>query len=156
MEVVLELAEVQGEGVVEEPEAGQRLLQAVDGAGGGFEVAVEVLGSGVVEGSFGQQSPLFAFAPSVEQVGAGQDVLVAVVAVEVPGAGAAVDDRLEGAEAALGEGAAARKVDGQGLSLFAGERGGVTGEGSPGWAVPGPATQTCWRTLSRSALVRRT
>lgn len=49
---------------------------------------------------FGQHT-LLALAPPVEQVGAGQDELVAVVAVEVEGAGAAVDDGLEGAEAAL-------------------------------------------------------
>jgi hypothetical protein len=61
---------------------------------------VEVVGGGVVGGAFGQQPPLFAFAAPVEQVGAGQDELVAVVAVEVPGAGAAVDDGLEGAEPA--------------------------------------------------------
>ncbi|MER5756819.1 hypothetical protein [Streptomyces sp. NPDC002088] len=54
MEVVLRLAQVQGEGVVEEAEAGQGLLQAVDGAGGGLEVAVEVVGGGVVGGAFGQ------------------------------------------------------------------------------------------------------
>jgi hypothetical protein len=34
---------------------------------------------------------LLAFAPPVEEVGAGQDELVAVVAVQIPGAGA-VDD----------------------------------------------------------------
>lgn len=54
------------------------------------------------------------------------------MAVEVEGAGAAVDDRLEGAEPAFGGGAAAGQVDGQGLGLFAGERGGVTGEGFAG------------------------
>lgn len=63
MEVVLGFAQVQGEGVVEEAEAGQGLFQAVDGAGGGLEVAVEVVGGGVVGGAFGQQSPLLALAP---------------------------------------------------------------------------------------------
>jgi hypothetical protein len=80
VEVVLGLAQVQGERVVEEAEPGQGLLQAVDGAGGGLEVAVQVGGGGVVGGSFGQQPPLLALAPPVEQVGAGQDELVAVVA----------------------------------------------------------------------------
>jgi len=50
------------------------------------------------------------------------------VAVQVPGAGAAVDNGLEGAEPALGRGAAARQVDGQGLGLLAGERDGVAGQ----------------------------
>ncbi|MFJ1551598.1 hypothetical protein [Streptomyces sp. NPDC088246] len=127
MEVVLGFAQVQGEGVVEEAEAGQGLFQAVDGAGSGLEVAMEVVGGGVVGGAFGQQPPLLALAPPVEQVGAREDELVAVVAVEAEGAGAAVDDGLEGAESALGGGAAARQVDGQGLGLLAGERGGVAG-----------------------------
>ena len=138
VEVVLGFAQVQGEGVVEQAEPGQGLLQAVDGAGGGFEVAVQVVGGGVVGGAFGQQSPLLAFASPVEQVGAGQDELVAVVAVEVPGAGAAVDDGLEGAESALGGGAAAGQVDGQGLGLLAGERGGVAGEQFAGVGGAGP------------------
>ena len=138
MEVVLGFAQVQGEGVVEEAEAGQGLLQAVDGAGGGLEVAVEVVGGGVVGGAFGQQPPLLALAAPVEEVGAGQDELVAVVAVEVPGAGAAVDDGLEGAESALGGGAAAGEVDGEGLGLLAGERGGRLGEEFAG--VGGPRT----------------
>ncbi|GGQ23836.1 hypothetical protein GCM10010279_34540 [Streptomyces mutabilis] len=43
MEVVLGFAQVQGEGVVQEAEAGQGLLQSVDGAGGNLEVAVEVV-----------------------------------------------------------------------------------------------------------------
>lgn len=57
MEVVLGFAQVQGKGVVEEAEAGEGLLQAVDGSGGGLEVAVEIVGGGVVRGAFGQQSP---------------------------------------------------------------------------------------------------
>ncbi|MCX4799513.1 MULTISPECIES: hypothetical protein [unclassified Streptomyces] len=89
VEVVLGFAQVQGEGVVEQAQAGQGAFQAVDGAGGGFEVAVEVVGGGVVGGALGQESPLLALAAPVEEVGAGQDELVAVVAVQVPGAGTA-------------------------------------------------------------------
>lgn len=137
MEVVLRFAQVQGEGVVEKTEARQGLLQAADGPGCGLEVAVEVVGSGVVGGTFGQQSPLLALAPPVEQVGAGQDELVAVVAVKVPGAGAAVDDGLEGAETALGGGAAAGQVDRQSLGLRASERGGVAGEEVAGMSGAG-------------------
>ena len=48
VEVVLGFAQVQGEGVVEEAEAGQGFLKAVDGAGGRFEVVVQVGGGGVV------------------------------------------------------------------------------------------------------------
>ena len=80
VEIILGLAQVQGEGVVQEAESGQGLLQAVDGAGGGLEVVVQVAGGGVVGGAFGQQPPLFALAPPVEQVGPGQDEFVAVVA----------------------------------------------------------------------------
>ncbi|WP_280892148.1 hypothetical protein [Streptomyces sp. LBL] len=118
MEVVLGFAQVQGEGVVEEAEAGQGLLQAVDGAGCGIEVAVEVVGGGVVGGALGQQPPLFTLSLPVEEVGAGEDELVAVVAVEIPGAGAAADDGLEGAEPALGRGTSAGQVDRQSLSLL--------------------------------------
>ncbi|MFD4947972.1 hypothetical protein ACFWNT_37030 [Streptomyces sp. NPDC058409] len=141
VEVVLGFAQVQGEGVVKEAEVGQGLLQAVDGAGGGFEVVVEVVGGGVVGGAFGQQPPLLALAPPVEEVGAGEDELVAVVAVEVPGAGATVDDWLEGAESAFGGCAAAGQIDGDGLGMLAGERGGWLGEdfaraGGPGTGDP--------------------
>jgi hypothetical protein len=80
VEVVLGLAQVQGECLVEEAEAGQGLLQAVDGAGGRLEVAVEVAGGGVVGRPLGEQPPLLALAAPVEQVGAGQDELVAAVA----------------------------------------------------------------------------
>lgn len=54
----------------------------------------------------------------VDEVGPGQDELVAVVAVHVPGAGVAVDDRLEGAEAAFGRGGFAGEVDGEGFGLL--------------------------------------
>src|SRR5262245_42975433 len=73
VEVVLGFAQVQGEGVVQEAEPGQGFLQAVDGAGGGLEIVVQVGGGGVVGGAFGQQPPLFAFAPPVEQVSARED-----------------------------------------------------------------------------------
>lgn len=111
MEVVLGFAQVQGESVVEEAKAGQGLFQAVDGAGAGLEVAMEVVGGGVVRGTLGQQQPLLTLATPVEQVRAGQDELVTVVAVEAEGAGAALDDGLEGAEPALRGGAAAGQVE---------------------------------------------
>ncbi|WP_426504312.1 hypothetical protein ACPPVO_42990 [Dactylosporangium sp. McL0621] len=58
MEVVLRLAEIECEGVLEQAEAREGLLQAVDGPGGGFEVLVQVGGGRVVGGAFGQQPPL--------------------------------------------------------------------------------------------------
>ena len=63
MEVVLGFAQVQRQSVVEEAEAGQGLLQAVDGAGGGLEVAVQVVGGGVVGGALGQESPFSELVP---------------------------------------------------------------------------------------------
>ena len=60
------------------------------------------------------------------------------MAVQVPRAGAAVDDGLEGAEPALGRGAAAGQVDGEGLGLLAGERGGIPGEQLAGAGGAGP------------------
>ena len=83
-------------------------------------------------------APLLALAAPVEQVGAGQHELVAVVAVQVPRAGAAVDDGLEGAEAALGGCAAPGQVDRQGLGLLAGQRGSVAGEQLAGVGGAGP------------------
>jgi hypothetical protein len=68
VEVVLGLAQVQGEGLVEQAEAGEGLLQAVDGAGGRLEVGVQVVGGRVVGCAFGEQPPLLALAPPVEQV----------------------------------------------------------------------------------------
>lgn len=59
------------------------------------------------------------------------------MAVEAEGAGTALDDGLEGAEPALGGGAAAGEVDGEGLGLLAGERGGVAGEGFAGVGAAG-------------------
>ena len=120
--MVLGLAQVRGEGVVQEAEPGQGLVQAVDGAGGGLEVVVQAGGRGVVGGAFGQQPPLPALAPPAGQAGPGQDEFAAVAAVQVPGAGA-VDDGLEGAEAALGGGAAAGQAGGEGLGLLTAERG---------------------------------
>ncbi|MGW4886440.1 hypothetical protein [Streptomyces murinus] len=69
MEAVLGFAQVQGEDAGEEAEAGQGLLQAVDGTGAGLEVAVKVIGGGVVGGTFGQLPPLLALTAPVEDVG---------------------------------------------------------------------------------------
>jgi hypothetical protein len=80
VEVVLRLAQVQSESIIEQSEAGQRLLQSVDRASGGLEVVVQVGGGGIVRGSLGQQPPLLAFPPSVQQVSTRHDELVAVVA----------------------------------------------------------------------------
>ena len=79
-----------------------------------------------------------ALAPTEEQVGAGQHELVAVAAVQVPRTGTAIDDRLEGAEPALGRGAAAGQVDREGLGLLAGERGARPGEDLAGAGGAGP------------------
>jgi hypothetical protein len=128
VEVVLGLAHVQRERVVEEPEAGEGLFQAVDRAGGRLEVRVQVVGRRVVGRAFGEQPPLLALAPPVEQVSARQHELVAVAAIEVPRAGAAVHDGLECAEPALGRGAAPRQVDREGLGLLTGQRGGLPGQ----------------------------
>lgn len=81
MEVVLRAAQVQGEGLVEEPELGQGLLQSVDRAGGGLEHLVQVAGGSVVRSPLGGGPPLFLLAPPVEQVGNGHYELVAVLAV---------------------------------------------------------------------------
>jgi hypothetical protein len=122
VEVVLEFAQVQRERLVEQAEPGEGLLQAIDRFRGGLEVGVQVVGGRVVGGSFRELPPLFAFASPVKEICARQDEFVAGMAVEVPWTGAAVDDGLEGAEPALGRGAASRQVDGQGLCLFVGER----------------------------------
>ena len=127
LEVVLGAAQVQGERVVEQAEAGQGGFQPVDGGRGRGEDFVQPAGGGVVGGAFGDGVPLLAFAPPVEQVGAGQHELGAVVAVQVPRAGAAVDDGLEGAEPALGRGAAPGQVDRERLGLLAGHRRGGPG-----------------------------
>jgi hypothetical protein len=132
VEVVLGLAHVQGERVIEEPEPGEGLLQAVDRAGGRLEVRVQVVRGRVVGGSFGEQPPLLALAPPVEQVSAGQHELAAVMAVQVPRTGASLDDGLEGAEPALGRGTAPRQVDRHGLGLCPGKRGGFPREQFPG------------------------
>jgi hypothetical protein len=57
-----------------------------------------------------------------------RDELVAVVAIQIPWAGPAVDDGLEGAKTTFGRCAAPRQVDREHLGLFAGHRGRVTGE----------------------------
>src|ERR1035441_5092459 len=53
VEVVLRPAQVQGQGLAEQAEAGQGLLQAVDRAGGWLEDLVQVVGGGVVRGTLG-------------------------------------------------------------------------------------------------------
>ena len=89
---------------------------------------MQVVGGRAVGCALGEEPPLLALAPPVEQVSARQHELVAVMAVQVPRTGASLDDGLEGAEAALGRGAAPRQVDREGLGLLAGERGGLPGE----------------------------
>ena len=108
VEVVLGTAQVEGERFVKQAHTRQRFLQPVDRAAGGFEDLVEVVGGGVIRRVFGDRVPLLAFAAPVKEIGAGEDELVAVVAVQLPGTGVAVDDRLEGAESAFGRRAAAR------------------------------------------------
>jgi len=93
---------------------------------------VQVVGGRIIRGAFGEEPPLLALAPPVEEVSAGQHELIAVMAVEIPRAGASLDDGLEGAEPALGRGAAPRQVDRQGLGLLPGQRGGLPGEQFPG------------------------
>ncbi|MFJ9676363.1 hypothetical protein ACIRP5_37025 [Streptomyces sp. NPDC101221] len=153
MEVVLGAPQVEGEGFVEDAEGGQGLLESFDGLGGGFEDGVEVVGGGIVGGVLGDGSPLFGFASPVEEVCAGEDEVVAVLAVEFPGAGSAVDDGLVGAESAVGGGAAAGEVQGQGQGCLAVDGGGVAGEEFAWVGAPGPATQMVFRTSSRSLLV---
>ena len=70
----------------------------------------------------GEQPPLLALAPPVEQVGNGQQELVADAAEQVTRTGNDNDDGLEGAEKALGRGAEEGQVDREGLGLLAGER----------------------------------
>jgi hypothetical protein len=130
---VLRAAQVQGQGLVEQAEAGQGLLQPVDRAGGWLEYLVQVVGGGVVGGALGDGPPLLLLAPPVEQVGAGHHELVAVLAVQVPRAGRAVDDGLEGAEPAVGGGAAPRQVECERERLLAGER----GKAAAGQQLPG-------------------
>ena len=87
---------VQREGLAEQAESGQRLLQAVDGAGDGLEISVQVIGRGIVWAAFGQLSPLLAFTLPVKEIRAGEDKLVAVVAFQAPEAAPTVDDGLGG------------------------------------------------------------
>jgi hypothetical protein len=62
---------------------------------------------------------LFAFAAPVEQVGAGETNLSQLWQSRFPGAGAAVDNGMEGAEPALGRDAAPGQVDRKSLGLLA-------------------------------------
>jgi len=89
---------------------------------------VQVVGGGVVGCALGQLSPLFAFTSPIQQIGAGEHELVAVVAIQIPWVGPAVDDGLEGAKTTFGRCAAPRQVDREHLGLFASHRGRVTGE----------------------------
>ena len=61
------------------------------------------------------------------------------MAVQVPWAGPAIDNGLEGAEAAFGRSAAPGQVDRECLGLLAGHRGSVSGEelAGVGGAWPG-------------------
>jgi hypothetical protein len=154
VEVVLRFAQVQGEGLVEQPKAGESPFQAVDGAGGGFEVAVEVVGGGVVRGAFGQQPPLLALASPVEQVGSGEQNLSQLW-----------QSRFQGQAPPSTTGWKVQKPPSAGVlrrdrsiardwacSRVSGVVGSV--RSSPGVAVPGPVTQTCCRMSSRSDWVR--
>ena len=60
------------------------------------------------------------------------------MAVQVPRTGSAVDDGLEGAEPALGRGAAPGQVDRQGDGLLPAERGGFAGQQLAGTGRAGP------------------
>ena len=91
-----------------------------------------------------------------KRIRAGEHEPIAVVAVEVPRAGAAVDDRLEGAESALGGRGAPRQVDRQRLGLSAGHRRELAGEQLARLGGAGPATHTCCSTCSRSEFDRCT
>ena len=62
VEVVLRAAEIKGQGLIEQPQAGEGFLQPVDRAGGRLEDLVEVVGGGVVGGAFGDGAPLFLLA----------------------------------------------------------------------------------------------
>lgn len=117
-EVVLGSSQVEGEGLVEHADGLHCPFQAVDRAGGRFEDLVQVVGCGTVGGAFGEQPPLLAFAVPVDEVSAGHDELVAAVAVQIPGAGVAVDHGLEGAEAAVGGSAPTGEVDREGLGFL--------------------------------------
>ena len=99
VEVVLGFAQVQRESLVEQAEPCQGVLESVDGAGSRREVLVRVISGRIVGGALGELSPLLAFTPPIQRVRPGQDEFVAALAVQRPGAGAAVDDGLEGAEA---------------------------------------------------------
>lgn len=79
-------------------------------------------------------------------IAGGTPPTVAVLAVELVGAGAAFDDRLEGAEPAFGQGAAPAEVDGQGQGFVPVEPGGEVG----GEQRAGVGTQTTCRMSSSS------
>lgn len=89
-----------------------------------------------------KHAPLLALAVPGDKVGAGEDELVAVAAVEVPGACIAVHDRLVGAEDAFGRCGLAGEVDGQGLGLRSGHRL-AAGKGKSGLSCPGPRDPDC-------------
>jgi hypothetical protein len=116
-EVILQVAQVQGERILQQAEAGQGFLEAADCGGDGLEDLVEVVGGGAVGSAFDDRRLLLSVVPPVEQIGS-EHPTVAVVAVEVPRAGIAFDDRLEGAESAFGGGALAAEVNDQGFCLL--------------------------------------
>ena len=156
VEVVLGFAQVHREGLVEQAEPGQGLLQAVDGAGGGVEVAVQVVGGGTVRGSLGQLSPLLAFAPPVQEVRAGEDELSQLWQSSPQGQ---APPSTTGWKVQNPPSAGVLRRDRSIASDWARSRviGGLPPtSGSPGVAAPGPATQTCCSTSSRSECDRCT
>ena len=87
----------------------------------------------------------------VKKIRAGQDEFVARMAVEVPGADATVDDGLEGAEApSAGVLRRDRSMARVWACLWVSGVAASPVRSSPGLVVPGPATQTCCRSSSRS------
>jgi hypothetical protein len=72
LEVVLRPSQVQGEGVIEQPEPGEGFLQAVDGPSSGVEDLVQIVGGGVVGSAFSDRSPLLPFPAPVKKIRTGR------------------------------------------------------------------------------------
>lgn len=78
--------------------------------------------------SSGDRAPLLLFAAQGERIGAGQDGLVAVLAVPAPEARPGLEHGLEGAEPAVGPSAASGQVERRRQGLPGDERGGLAGQ----------------------------